>query len=418
MPTAPVPDPAVTLTPRRPPPRAEPPAFPHRRRAGRRRAALVVGTVLVAGAIGAAVLTVPGDDSRAPRTPTLPQRTVATLSNGELRLSFSPPWREADHGTTPAIDGLSLSRQLVLTRVDASPAWLYAGRVEAAGPLLVPASFVRALHDPLPEPRTFAVGALRGLLYTDVLAGDQRLTVFAAPSTAGVMTVVCAAPAKSALTWRDVLATLRLLEGEPLAPNAAPEFAGFLSRALAPLRSPRERALARLRAATTQSAQASAARDLARAFATARRRLRSADVSPWDAAVHRSIRIAAGEARQGYLRMASAASRGSAGGFGTARRSALAGELALRRALRALNALGYELLAADRSATGIAVADVRRVSALPSLKRAAPPSVAPSVPAPTASPSPPARGEPAPTPAPRPTQPPAPERGQSGGGEG
>ena len=190
-------------------------------------------TAVTAIAVAAGLLLGKPDDS----TPA-PSPSAAALSssaaNDAVGMSFPATWSRADRA--PAIDGLDLARPVALS-AGARDAGVVAGRTAATGPTLLPAAFVKRLPD-RPDAERVRLGELQALRYANLRPGGSAtaLTVFAVPTTRGVATVACHAPAAAAAAFRAdcerVAASLKLSGAKPygLGPQAA--YARGVDRAL------------------------------------------------------------------------------------------------------------------------------------------------------------------------------------------
>jgi serine/threonine protein kinase len=318
---------------------AQPPA----REEPRSRAAVALAIAAVAILAVAAGLIVGGRDGPSP-APARPAPALASsASNDALELRFPATWRRSDRPL--AIDGLDVARPVAL---DASvgAAGLVAGRTTATGPTLLPAAFVKSLAD-APVAERVRLGSVQALRYRGLRppGAGRVLTVFAVPTSRGVATVVCRAPAASAAAFdadcERVAATLKLSGAKAYALGPQAGYARGADRALTALASARSRGRRALAGARTQGGQARLAAALATAHDRAVDALARMEVSPADAAGHAALVAAIRRARDGYARTARAARRHDAQGFAAGQRTVRDGDAMLRKAFGALKELGY-----------------------------------------------------------------------------
>jgi hypothetical protein len=261
---------------------------------------------------------------------------------------------------------MSFDAPLVLLR--AGQGELTAGTVAAAGgPTLLSRSFRARLAGPLPPPESVRLGATDAYLYGGLqLRGlSGTLSVYAAPTTAGVATIVCrsggGATERTFLTeCGRIASTLRLLgvRTYPLGPSRG--YAALLSRTFGRLRASARAPLAALAGARIPSTQSAAAKAVAAAYGAAADALSGATVPPMvrdaQAAIVAALRRCAGA----YGSVAAAARTAAtippinattdnnaraaaAAAYGRASIAVSAAAGGLSHALRSLTSLGYTL---------------------------------------------------------------------------
>ncbi|MCW3027432.1 MAG: serine/threonine protein kinase [Solirubrobacterales bacterium] len=272
-------------------------------------------------------------------------RFTNSATVGHLQLRYPSGWQVG--AGLPAVPGMSFNEPLVLGPTP-SLYGLTAGEIaDAEGPTLLAASFRGRLGGALPPGDPVKLGGLDAYRYErlHVRGLNGTLTVYAAPTSAGVATLACwdaasAAPAGQAECGR-VAATLRLAGAKsyPLGPDAG--YASLLSAALTRLHAATSSPLARLPAASSASGQAQAEQRLAMAFSKAAVDLSGAVVSPMVREVHNALTGALRQIASGYSRAAVAAHSGNAGAYRSAGQEVVAGSTAFTRALRGLSGLGY-----------------------------------------------------------------------------
>ncbi len=273
--------------------------------------------------------------------------TAAAADNvntaGALELSYPDGWQRTE--SPPEIPGLGLQSPIALSkRGGAAGDALEAGTTQASGPSLLPAAFLRRLGEEPPRDDAVRLGDLDAYRYRDLRPDgyDGRLTLYVAPTTAGVATVACSATAAGAEAFlpdcEDVAGGLKLVQGEPFALGADTDYLAKLDKAMERLNSDRQAGAGALRRAKNQAGQAKAAASLSQAYARARRSLRGDPVSPAVRRAAASVQAALARAQAAYVRLAQAARRGNADAYGAARDAARKAEAALQDALRQVRA--------------------------------------------------------------------------------
>ena len=223
------PPPPPTLLPERPPPPAPP------ERARRRTGVLVGGGILAAGAVAAVIAVAPGGSENPAPAPTATPGAGSVLAAGPLRVTTASGWKPIDEPL--AIEGLALDaaggaapggdpdRGAVLVgTADKS-----ANRADLLSPAFVESLGLR--DDVTPE-RTEVMldDDVPAYRYADLrpLGFGRFMTLYVAPTTAGVATIACVRPA--AATGGDAFAercdavakslSLAGAEAFPLGPDA------------------------------------------------------------------------------------------------------------------------------------------------------------------------------------------------------
>ena len=222
---------------------------------------------------------------------------TAAASAGNLEFTTPDDFEALD--AVPEVPGLSLSDAAALAPggKDGGTA-VVAGNVESASDnaSLLPSGLRKALGD-VPEPDPVAIGSdgLQAYRYVGLQPEgiDRSVTVYAAPTSAGVATLACLAPADAtdafASTCDQVANTLTLSSGEPIPLGPDKQYAAAVSKALGGLAKSDKSGRARLGSAKTPKAQASAARSLAAAYAKAAAPLAKVDVNPSDRAANAQL---------------------------------------------------------------------------------------------------------------------------------
>ena len=280
-------------------------------------------------------------------TPPAPTRAAA----GDLSARLPPSYRRLP--ATLAVPGLDLDKPAAYAppgeRVEVE-----LGTAQSDDPTLMPSGLRRALGlRPGEVPARTAVrlgdGGLQAFRYADLRpAGARRaVTLYAAPTSAGIATVACAsAPADAAARQAAcdrVAGSLRLggsARAVPVGPD--PTYARRAGRALTRLRATAAARRRELRAPrVTARRQAAAAAATARAHRAAAAALRGAAATPADRALNARLQASLRGVAAAWDRAATAARRRAARRFARAGRSISAAERRLSRDIRRLSAAGY-----------------------------------------------------------------------------
>jgi Protein kinase domain len=264
---------------------------------------------------------------------------------GHLQLRYPAGW-QVSTASSP-VPGMAFSDPVTIT-ADRGASGVTAGEVPAGGgaTLLAP-GFRSRVEGALPERQAISLGGLQSYRFDGVtvrgLAGT--LTVYAVPTSDGVATIAChqstAAPAGFTDQCARVAATLRLVDTSayPLGPSSA--YAKLLTETFAGLRTAVTTPESDLRAARTQSAQATAAGQLAHAYDHAAAPLIAATLSPEVGDANAAVVAALHQLGAAYAAAAAAARSGSDAAYVRAGANISRAFSALRVAFKGLAQLGY-----------------------------------------------------------------------------
>jgi hypothetical protein len=272
-------------------------------------------------------------------------RFANSASAGTLELSFPSGWRRMT-GSDP-VPGIRFRDPLSLSRNDGrSGARLIAGQVDATGPSLLPAAFLKLLDEEPSRDDAVRLNGLTAYRYARLRPRGlgRPVTLFVAPTTAGVATVACPETGVGGdIGCERIAATLRLTSGEafPLGPDRT--YQKRLAAMVSELAVDRTAGRRALRRARTPSGQARLARGLARSYGTAVRSLSGLKVSPAAAEANRRLATALAQAGRAYDALARSATTQSKAGYSRARRRISRAEGKVERELTALEAIGYDL---------------------------------------------------------------------------
>lgn len=280
----------------------------------------------------------PGGTSSAP----MPLRGSAQTR--AMRVSLPTSWRVAHHGlATPAVQ---LSQPLALT----SPyrgGTLVIGRTQAIDSTLLPSSLRAALPgSPRAEPVSLGNTQLYRYRGLRLAASTSRETIYAQPTTAGVVLGICALPTGHAATvnadCERILGSLVLVSARPLPLGPSSAYVASLTTATTQLNDARTRLGARLAHARATRVQARLAEQLADAYRRAADTLRRATPGPAERAPGAALAAALARVAGGYATMAAAAHDEKLGLFDDGRHAVEAATSSLATAIAALSKLGYD----------------------------------------------------------------------------
>ncbi len=270
-----------------------------------------------------------------------------SASAGHVELSFPTGWQRL--ASAPTIPGLTFSQPLALAPIkgiaSSAPQQLLAGEVNASGPSLLPAAFTAALNGALPRPEPVRVGTLEAYRYSGLavhgLAGP--LVLYVVPTASGVVTVACldSAGASPAAQCAQIAATLKLNGTTAFTLSPSPQYAAALGRTFGALHGALGAATASLRAASSATAQAAAAQQLAAAYRSSSSALARLTVSPAAQSANASIADSLAALGRDYTALAAAARAGDEAAYAQASRAIGADGARAAGALAELRQAGY-----------------------------------------------------------------------------
>ena len=325
MPAAPVPSgtTAPAAEKERPAARARPRGPP------RGIAAAVLLLALLAAGYAAGKALSGGDDE-----PAVPR----SVSAKGFALEAPAAWTASTR--TAQVPGLPLEDSVHLTDADGAKAGsLSAGFTTASGPTLLPAALLdRVGH--APEGTAVKLGSVEALRYEGLRPEgfDRRLTLYTVPTTGGVLTIACSAPAAPVNDFMPrceeaaLSLDLKNVDAFPLGPDE--DYLRDVQNALTRLDGSRRGGVRRLRQAKTPAAQARRARAVAQSYSTAAGSLSGATKNPLVIDANRAVVHALQEGAAAYRALAGAAGREERGAYDRARKRIARADASLRRALK------------------------------------------------------------------------------------
>jgi serine/threonine protein kinase len=331
---------ARTVMPEEPTRRLDEDDAPPKRGSRLLRAALflVVLVVVLAAAFGGRGSSPGGPPVAAP---------ASTVGGPDMALRVPAGWRRVR--AAPDV-GLPLSRAVAAApRGRRGAPMVEFGLVKGdagANSALLPAAFLNSVgHSADSPPARTAVRLpdrdLQAWRYARLrpLGSGRELTVYTVPTSAGVATVACAAPASQC----DAIAgTLRLRRATPYPIGASNTYASALNGTIGELEATTRPQEENLQSSQTLADQAAAAVALAHAYESAATQLASVDLSPADREANGKLVGALRGAAAAYRRAARTATRGDAGGYRAASAAIPAQIAQVNTALAGLHAAGYK----------------------------------------------------------------------------
>src|SRR5829696_3574643 len=321
--------------------------------AGEKPASKAFPIALAAGALVAILLGfVVGGSGGGGEEPASTGALTGSAASSGAAVKVPEGWSEL--AAAPDVPGLSLSDPKA-----AGPGGKDGGTAVVVGTVkkaadnstLLAQSFLQALGD-VPKPSgavQIGGGDVQAYRYDNLKPNgfDRTVTVYAAPTSAGVATLACLAPAADAesfgATCDQIANSLELSSGDPFPVGPSKTYASAVSKALAGLNKADKSGQAKLKAAKTPQAQAAAAKSLAVAFHAAGKRLARLDLSPADRGANGLLVRALRQTGGAYDDAASAASKKNAAAFKKAGGAATKGRKAVASALDGLKAAGYDV---------------------------------------------------------------------------
>src|SRR4051794_2657154 len=265
-----------------------------------------------------------------------------TVTAGAVDLGTPSDWTKS---ASPAqIPGLDFGNDAVTVSPSggADAGTLTVGVTDAKTSTLLPSAFLKELSTQPKTTDAVKLGDLEAFRYKGLKPKgfSQSLTVYASPTTNGVATIACAAPAAKAGAFlpdcENVAATTTLKSGKPYQLGADDTYASDLSDAINSLNSARSTGVSKMKSAKSGSSQSTAAKSIASAYGTAAATLKDADVSPQFAAENSKLVKNLSRAESAYTKLASAAKKGSSSSYSKASKQVKKAESAVSKSLDSL----------------------------------------------------------------------------------
>lgn len=257
-----------------------------------------------------------------------PQGTSSAQS-GAITITYPSSWQRADN--PPSIPGFEFTNPIVVGPPDQPNNRLVTGLVDASGPTLLPAAFVKSLGADPKTNDTVRLGDLQAYRYTNLDPGgfQPALTLYAVPTDKGVATIACTAdPAQAAKFLPEcerAASTLELDGAKPFDLGLGREYVARLNGTFKRLQGARDAGVRGLKSAKTPAQQARAATGISRAYSAAAKSLSRAPVSPQAASANDAIVSALNDASDAWGKVADGAAKSDRGAY-------LAGGRAVKKA--------------------------------------------------------------------------------------
>ena len=264
------------------------------------------------------------------------------VTAGALEFSTPEDWRAA---SKPApVPGLSFEggSTTLAPNADAAEGTMSTGFTNATGPALLPADLLESLGDPPKQDDPVKLGDLNAWRYKGLKPEgfDQSLTMYVVPTTEGVATVACAAPAAKAGGFlpdcEGAATSLVLTNGDPYPLGVDEDYLEALDNTMGKLNSQRAKGIQALRRARTGPGQARAARSLRDSYNAAAKSLAGLEISPATVPANQRLVKALRSTASGYNTMAGGARANSRSRYNRGLRAVRAGERDVKAALKSL----------------------------------------------------------------------------------
>jgi hypothetical protein len=336
------PRPAPASETERPAAVAAAPAEPRERRSGR---GLLIGFG-VAAVIAAIIGFVAGGSGKSGTDNASGGAATRAASNADVEALFPTGYTKA--ANAPQIPGMNLSDPIAMAPKGGGQN-VVVGEVKqgAANSTLLPAGFLTALgldpgEVPPRQPVRLARAKLAAYRYANLRPRglSKPVTIFTAPTSAGVATVACVAPTADCETIAN---TLKLKSGTAFPVGPSKDYVASLGKILGRLGKTMKAQQSALQSAKSPKAQAAAAGRLAAASTGASAAVSTLKVSPADQAANAQLAKSLKARGRAYAQLAAAARSGNKRAYAKARAKVQKSEQAVAGALRGLEAAGYKL---------------------------------------------------------------------------
>ena len=269
-----------------------------------------------------------------------PEGTTSAQS-GAIAITYPSSWERVDQ--VPELPGFEFTNPIVVGPKGQADNRLVTGLVDASGPTLLPAAFVKALGADPNRTDTVRLGDLQAYRYRNLDPSNfnPALTLYAVPTDKGIATIACQADPATATRFMPecerAASTLKLEGAQPYDLGPGREYVDTVNGTLDKLQSARTRQVAALKSAKTPAQQAKAAGNIARAYDGAAKTLSKAPVSPQVASVNDAIVAALNDASDAWTKVADGADAADADDYNAGERAVKKAEKQLAAALDDLN---------------------------------------------------------------------------------
>ena len=208
---------------------------------------------------------------------------TSSAQSGAITITYPSSWQRTDDA--PKIPGVEFTNPITAGPPNQPNNRLVTGMVDASGPTLLPAAFVKTLGAEPERTDTVRLGDLQAYRYRNLDPGGftPALTLYAVPTDKGVATVACTADQAQAAQFlpacERAASTLELEGAEPFDLGLGRDYVNRLNNTLHASRRPATPGSRLLKAPRPRSSRRAPA-PVARAYARAARSLSRAHVSP------------------------------------------------------------------------------------------------------------------------------------------
>jgi hypothetical protein len=274
-----------------------------------------------------------------------PQELPRSISNTHIRLSYPEDWKALTN--VPEFPGLMLPQAVGVAPALPHGAGVVAGMARATGAALLDRDLLgRLARAPSHDDRVF-LGDVEAYRYGSlrVRGFGGRLTLFVAPTTAGVLTVACYSDPSSGATFaapcERVAHAIRLTRARKYTLGPSRRYETALNAVIGRLNDAQARTRRCVHGAAGTCSLAATTAFLGQTASQAADVLRRMPVSPTDAGANRRLVTALDDAHDAYAQVARTAAGRNPVAHAASLARARSAERRLRRALWALTPLGY-----------------------------------------------------------------------------
>ena len=268
-----------------------------------------------------------------------PQGTSSAQS-GAITITYPSSWQRTD---APEIPGVEFTNPITVGPPNQPNNRLTTGMVDASGPSLLPAAFVKTLGTEPDRTDTVRLGDLQAYRYRNLDPGgfNPALTLYAVPTDKGVATVACIADQAQAAQFlpecERAASTLELEGAEPFDLGLGRDYVTRLNTTMERLQKARDAGYRALRSARTPEQQGRAAGAVSRAYAGAARSLSRARVSPQAASSNDALVAALNDTSEAWGDLSEAASDADRDAYQDAERAVKKAEAEVAKAVDSLS---------------------------------------------------------------------------------
>jgi hypothetical protein len=299
--------------------------------------------LIVVGAVLAAVVGFLAGGSGGGKSSSGTGALTVVAASPDVKAKVPSGWSKL--ASAPALPGMNLADPVAFApagKAGGDMVVLGAVRKSADNSTLLSTGLIKAAGALPPKEAVEISGGLQGYRYRNVRLNGfaQPVTVFAVPTSAGVATLACTG---AQATCDGSANTLQLVSAKafPVGPSA--DYAKAVGNALGALGKATKSGQAKLAAAKTPQAQASAASALSAAYAKAAKTLGGLSVSPADKLANAQLVSGLNATAKAYANAAKAANKHNKSAYAKASKAVAAGQQTVAKALAGLKSAGYNV---------------------------------------------------------------------------